>query len=140
MADGRQHHAGRGCEALDVATDLVDVLVAARNPEAAPGFRVEHGALIPQLGIGRGAAGPHRVVVVVERRRALIGGRHERTTATSTAGTPGSIASVSRRCRSAVRTISFARAKLSRTSGTGWPCRRGIARGIAADLAVRVRP
>jgi hypothetical protein len=119
MPDGREHHAWRGREALDVATDLVDVLVAARDPEAAPGLGVEHGALVPQLGIGRSAAGAHRVVVVVERRGALIDGRHQRTTVTSTAGTPGSIASVSRRCRSAVRTISFARAKLSSTSGTG---------------------
>ena len=43
----------------------------------------------------------------------------DQASVTSTAAAPGVIASVSRRCRSVVRTISFARAKLSSTSGTG---------------------
>ena len=68
MADGRQHHAGPGREALDIAADLVDVLVPARDPEAAPGLRVRDGAVIAQLGVGLGAARAHRVIVVVERR------------------------------------------------------------------------
>src|SRR5579864_8375289 len=39
--------------------------------------------------------------------------------ATSTAGAPGTIAAVSRACSSVVVTISFARAKLSSSVGTG---------------------
>ncbi len=97
--------------------------------------------MIAQLGVRLGAARPHRVVVVVERRRALIDGRRRRTSVTSTAGAPGSIASVSRRCRSAVRTISLARAKLSSTSGTGLaPAAVRVASRVAADLAVGVGP
>ncbi len=141
MADGRQHHAGRGREALDVATDLVDVLVAARHPEAAPGLRVEHGALIPQLGIGRSAASPHRVVVVVERRRALIDGRHERTTVDvhrRHAGLDrlGLTAVQERGAHDQLR----AREVVEHERHGAGPAAVGVARGIAADLAVRVRP
>ncbi len=79
MPDWRQHHAGTGGEALDVATDLVDVLVAARDPEAAPGLGVEDRALLAELRIGLGAARTHGVVVVIEGRCALVDCRHRRT-------------------------------------------------------------
>ena len=51
----------------------------------------------------------------------------------------GSMASVSRRWRSVVRTISFARAKLSSSSAPGRAA-AGVARRVAADLAVRLEP
>ena len=72
VTDRRQHHAGPRGEALDVAADLVDVLVAARDPEAAPRIRVEHRAARAQLAVRLRAAGAHLVVVVVERGGAFL--------------------------------------------------------------------